>query len=1743
MTDLIAGELDRRVARLRIALWPFLAIVLAVATAGGAWLSLVDRAAERPSIVAGGWRPSLTLVAIIAVGAWGGIVLARRTLRASGAVSTGAAIATTGTSSGFGAAVAIAAFGLSSAGRGEAPLLSFVRDLLVCLPATAVAATSVCALLAGLRPWQAPAQRRRRPQVGTGRRLAFQGSALLALVVPVALVAHGGVGAAVAEGPVGSACPAGAPLKQFAVAAIDVDITLNRFGDHDPIGRMYALESMIPAIRAQEATGHVSIGLRDDPIQPLVVRANLGDCVEFTFRNAAQARVITLPVAPLPVRDYGMHIDGIQSTIADSGEAVGRNPSSQAAPGETLVYRYYIPEDPALEGTHYIRPGPGYRAEVSHGLFGALAVQPKGSVYLNTDTGQPLPNGWGWEATIVPPQPAKAFRENVHLYHEVGDEAFNVFGADGLPLPQIDDTTGTYRPGARAINYRSEPFRQRLLRDVPVSPTGKARWKSLTYNSYTYGDPATPISRGYLGDPTKKRILHAGSEIFHVYHLHGGGIRWRFNPVADTTFSYQDTGLDKSPKTERSPSTRLDSQSFGPGESYSLEIEGGAGGVQQSAGDFLEHCHIAKHYNAGMWNFWRVYDTRQDDLARLPDREVLPTAVNSIGLIGRTMPDGTVINTGNLDDWIRPQLPAQGAPIDDEDASVWDWTIDTTSGAPRYLGEPAETEAWPNLTNAQDGERRHPQHRGLLRGDSAVGGQNRPEIKFNPNNGRPAFPLLRPNINQRAPFAPKHGGAPWLGERGSQPKQGSGPDPWANRPDGICPGNSPVRKYNIVAIQRPVQITRAGGTDPAATLFVLAGHKQAVINGTRPAEPLAIRANVGECVKVILTTEATDGNDANGFAMQNIHIHHVQFDVQASDGVGTGMQFGQAVRPYQLEDRQLSQAAAAGDTEIRVADPARYRAGIDIAVGMGTDAIEVHRVVSVNIGSGTIALATPLATAHAAGEWAGSEFVQYTWYPDVQLDNIFWHDHVDGIHGWGHGAVGQLVVEPRGSTYHDPKTGAENDGSGTIVDIHTNNPLVPGVVDGSFREFVFWTINETQGGSDGSINLRSEPIPDRNNANGDPSLAFSSYTHGDPFTPIPRAYRGDPMVLRGIDVSGEMDSFFVGGHRFTLENGFRNAQTGEQSASQSNALLYGVSERFTLILGGGAGGLSQQPGDYLYGNVIGRRIQQGAWGVLRVLPRAVADLQPLPGRPAPGGPVETPLQTGGRPPATADPGNPCPGGAPVRRVNVSAVDVPLAVGQLAATAISAAFVPSADAGAVASGVLRPEPLVIHAAVGDCLEVQFTNRKAASRSSFMADRLVSDPRSSGINIGFSPEQSVAPGESRLYRYFADGQSIGAGAISEGTPSNGSDGAYGAIVVAPTGARFTDPYTGVTKPVGTQVDVRLPNGTGYRDFTVLIADKDERIGADTMPYASGVGGLAMFNYRSDARPDGAQAFSSVSRGDPTTGLMRVRPGDSLRVHAVGAPGSEAGHVFSLGGLAWPLDPALPTSIKTASRLVAARTTVEAIIPGGDKSPLKEPGDHFVGDLRRPFTNAGVWSLLRVVAPGANEPTPVPLPGTPGADIPGGAPGANAPGAGGKKGSKLLFRLQVASRIKLTPAKPGAKSLGGAGVPVRFQGPGSIRAVRIELVREVKRGKKIRRTLVSVVELAAPKRLPKTAKARASLPLVIDTTGKVQARWRIPASVARKIASGKYVVRVRAGTRVNRLYPDVLTKKVQLVGGKGK
>src|SRR5664279_968250 len=216
-------------------------------------------------------------------------------------------------------------------------------------------------------------------------------------------------------------------------------------------------------------------------------------------------------------------------------------------------------------------------------------------------------------------------------------------------------------------------------------------------------------------------------------------------------------------------------------------------------------------------------------------------------------------------------------------------------------------------------------------------------------------------------------------------------------------------------------------------IFVLAHDKDAVLNGSKPFQPLALRTNVGECDAVTLTSELTDANSADHYSQVNIHIHHVQFDTQASDGVITGMSYEQAVRPYKVEDPQLTAPAATGATVLHLSSVTKFQVGESIGVGLGTEGApasgtanaalsgqgpEVRSLTAVNLTARTVTLSAPLLIAHPSGQWAGTEFVQYRWYPDVNLDNIFFHDHVDGIHTWAHGLVGQLITEPKGSTYN-----------------------------------------------------------------------------------------------------------------------------------------------------------------------------------------------------------------------------------------------------------------------------------------------------------------------------------------------------------------------------------------------------------------------------------------------------------------------------------------------------------------------------------------------------------------------------------------------------------------------------------------------------------------------------------------------------------------------------------------------------
>ena len=180
----------------------------------------------------------------------------------------------------------------------------------------------------------------------------------------------------------GGKCPAGVPVKQYDVSMINIEITLNRWLDFYP-GYMYVLTQDLDKVRGEEAKnkaardkdgfdpGAVSTGLQGDMIQPLVLRANQGDCVKMTLRNQMESE------------DGSLFISASSMIVSATGKpALTTNPESIVAPGKAQEFEWYI-HPQMQEGVRQFHSYSHDRELTVMGLFGAFIVEPKGSKYLD----------------------------------------------------------------------------------------------------------------------------------------------------------------------------------------------------------------------------------------------------------------------------------------------------------------------------------------------------------------------------------------------------------------------------------------------------------------------------------------------------------------------------------------------------------------------------------------------------------------------------------------------------------------------------------------------------------------------------------------------------------------------------------------------------------------------------------------------------------------------------------------------------------------------------------------------------------------------------------------------------------------------------------------------------------------------------------------------------------------------------------------------------------------------------------------------------------------------------------------------------------------------------------------------------------------------------------------------------------------------------------------------------------------
>jgi hypothetical protein len=303
---------------------------------------------------------------------------------------------------------------------------------------------------------------------------------------------------------------------------------------------------------------------------------------------------------------------------------------------------------------------------------------------------------------------------------------------------------------------------------------------------------------------------------------------------------------------------------------------------------------------------------------------------------------------------------------------------------------------------------------------------------------------------------------------------------------------------------------------------------------------------------------------------------------------------------------------------------------------------------------------------------------------------------------------------------------------------------------------------------------------------------------------------------------------------------------------------------------------------------------------------------------------------------------------------------------------------------VANG-FHPMPLALRANVGDCIHIHLTNKMKEGRTSFSAFSLVFDPKDSlGINLGMNPgDQTIAPGESRTYTYYADPST---GEITSLVWDGGDmmlnprNGLFGAIIIGPKGSTYRDPKTGGDISLKNSwaadvlVDPTIPGNElrrNYRDVALFFQDEDNIIGTSFMPYVQNVAGLTGVNYRSEPYPQREEQGCSLASIfqpcevdnplDPTTPIIEAHAGDPVRIHVVGAS-SEQNGMFSVEQHEWPIEPFMPGADLISVVEFGGSEVMDVFIPSaGGRFHL--PGEYVWNNQRLPYSQSGQWGYFRV------------------------------------------------------------------------------------------------------------------------------------------------------------------------------------
>ena len=406
-------------------------------------------------------------------------------------------------------------------------------------------------------------------------------------------------------------CPTGAPARGYTVVATTAAQALpngtlvynSRKGLNDPTAILYFRSTDL------DNKGKLKTGV---PVEPLILRANAGDCITVTLQNKLPSTPPDLAgfnTLPMIVDDFnnndlkpsahvGLHPQMLSYFMWMGGDGmnVGNNNLQQtAAPGGSITYTWYAgsievqPDGKRLAtpiefgATNLMPPDPIKQG--SKGAIGTLIVEPRGSLWTE-DTNMRA------AATVNTPD-GKQFREFVLVFQNDVNMRFS----DGTAVPNTAEAEDPEDSAQKAMNYRTEPMwtRMNFAPDASLETTRTFNFTNVLSNSQVGGDPVTPVFTARAGTPVRFRVVHPhGKQRNNVFTVHGHG--WQRHPYVNNS-----TAIGSNPLSEWTGAE------MGIGPSSHLDAPlAKAGGVFMIPGDYLYRTFQSFQFDGGMWGIFRV---------------------------------------------------------------------------------------------------------------------------------------------------------------------------------------------------------------------------------------------------------------------------------------------------------------------------------------------------------------------------------------------------------------------------------------------------------------------------------------------------------------------------------------------------------------------------------------------------------------------------------------------------------------------------------------------------------------------------------------------------------------------------------------------------------------------------------------------------------------------------------------------------------------------------------------------------------------------------------------------------------------------------------------------------------------------------------------------------------------------------------------------------------------------------------